>query len=93
MDHIKKDTIARTAALALALINQILAVTGKELLPFAEDEVYQLVSLGCTLVASVIAWWKNNSFTKPAIVSDLCLALFRKQAKKEKEVATQCESV
>ncbi len=93
MEGIKKDTIARTVALALALVNQILAVTGKELLPFAQDDIYQLISLTCTLIASVVAWWKNNSFTKPAIASDLYLTLFRKLTKQKKEVEKPCESV
>ena len=67
---VKADTIARTIVLFLALINQCLAVAGKEVLPFTNDEVYQLVSLIATLVTSAIAWWKNNSFTKPAIKAD-----------------------
>ena len=69
---VKADTIARTIVLFLALINQFLAVAGKEVLPFTNDEVYQLVSLIATFVTSAIAWWKNNSFTKPAIKADVC---------------------
>ncbi len=68
--HIKADTIARTVVLFLALVNQILAITGKEILPFAENEVYQLVSLLATFISAVTAWWKNNSFTKAAIEAD-----------------------
>ena len=67
---IKADTIARTIVLILALINQVLAILGKEALPFTNDEVYQLVSLIATVGASAIAWWKNNSFTKSAIEAD-----------------------
>ncbi len=67
---IKADTIARTIVLFLALINQILAVAGKEVLPFAEDDVYQIVSLLATFISAVTAWWKNNSFTKAAIEAD-----------------------
>ncbi len=67
---VKADTIARTIVLFLALINQFLAVFGKEALPFANDEVYQLVSLIATFATSAVAWWKNNSFTKAAIKAD-----------------------
>ena len=67
---VKADTIARTIVLFLALINQFLAVFGKEALPFANDEVYQLVSLIATFATSAVAWWKNNSFTKAAIEAD-----------------------
>ena len=70
MKFIKAHTIARTIVLALALINQVLAIVGKEALPFAEDEVYQICSLIATIVTSGIAWWKNNSFTQAAIAGD-----------------------
>lgn len=64
------DTIARTAVLALALINQVLAVTGHTVLNIENDTIYQLVSTGFTIAASVAAWWKNNSFTDAAIRAD-----------------------
>ena len=67
---ISADTIARTLVLFLALVNQCLAIFGKDSLPFAEDTVYQLVSLIATIVTSAVAWWKNNSFTVEAIVAD-----------------------
>lgn len=71
MKNIKSDTIARTVSLALALINQILATAGKEILPFTQDQVYQLFSVLFTIVTSAIAWWKNNSFTNAAILGDI----------------------
>lgn len=92
MPKVTTETIARTLCLALALINQVLAVVGKEVLPFAEEDLYQLASLLCTLVASGIAWWKNNSFTKPALAADLYLKLFQKCDKREREEAKLCAS-
>ena len=76
--NIKADTIGRTIALVIALANQILAIFGKEALPFADSEIYQLVSLIATIVTSGMAWWKNNSFTKPAIEADTYLKEVRK---------------
>lgn len=70
MKNIESDTIARTIVLALALINQVLAIVGKDALPFTEDGIYQLCTLIATLIASGIAWWKNNSFTQAAIEGD-----------------------
>lgn len=70
MTQIKVDTIARTICLGLALINQVLAIIGKEILPFGEDEVYQICSLIVTIGTSAVAWWKNNSFTPAAIKGD-----------------------
>ena len=70
MKNVKSDTIARTFVLALALINQVLAIVGKDALPFTEDNVYQICTLIATLITSGIAWWKNNSFTQAAIEAD-----------------------
>ena len=70
MKNVKSDTIARTIVLALALINQVLAIVGKDALPFTEDNVYQICTLIATLITSGIAWWKHNSFTQAAIEAD-----------------------
>lgn len=76
---IKSDTIARTIVLFLALANQLLAVMGKEVLPFTNDEVYQLVSLVATIITSGVAWWKNNSFTANARRADFYLNTLREE--------------
>jgi len=67
---IEVDTIARTIVLALALLNQILAVMGRGTIDIAESDVYQIASLVATIVSALWAWWKNNSFTKHAILAD-----------------------
>lgn len=67
---VSSDTIARTIILLVAIINQIMAVMGKGKLDIAESDVYQIISLAFTIVSSVIAWWKNNSFTEPALAAD-----------------------
>ena len=70
----KADTIARTIVLVLALLNQLLAIFGKEQLTIAEDNIYQLVSILFTIGAAVWSWWKNNSVTKNAVKADEYLA-------------------
>lgn len=70
MKKVTADTIARTIVLGLALVNQVLAITGKEVLPFANDDIYQLISLVATIASSAVAWWRNNSFTSAAIEAD-----------------------
>lgn len=67
---ISPATWARTICLLLALVNQVLAILGKEILPFGEEEVYQLVSISATIITGLVAWWKNNSFTQSAIAAD-----------------------
>lgn len=70
MKNITSGTIARTIVLILALANQVLAIMGKGTIDIADDTVYQLCSLGATVITALIAWWKNNSFTKAAIAGD-----------------------
>lgn len=67
---IQPDTIARTIVLALALLNQLLAILGKGTIEIAENDVYQVVSIIWTIVSAIVAWWYNNSFTQHAIRAD-----------------------
>lgn len=76
---IKTETIIRTIVLILALINQVLAIMGKGQIPITEDEVYQLVTLLITVGSALWAWWKNNSFTLPALKADEYLEKLRKE--------------
>ena len=81
MKKVKPATIIRTIVLILALANQVLAIMGKQAIPVTEDEVYQLVTLLITIGAALWSWWKNNSFTLPAIKADEYLAKLRKEMK------------
>ena len=68
--NITAGTSARTAVLLLALTNQMLSAMGKSPLPIESTTVEQLVTAGITTIAALVAWWKNNSFTKEAIAAD-----------------------
>lgn len=70
MKNIKIDTVIRTICLVLALVNQGLTMAGVSPLPIEDEQVTELVTLLCTVVAAVWAWWKNNSFTPAAIMAD-----------------------
>ena len=75
---IKKETVIRTIVLALALINQVLTIFGISVIPIADDQVTEFISLAFTIGASVWAWWKNNSFTRNAIEADNILEALKK---------------
>ncbi|MBQ3084468.1 MAG: phage holin [Clostridia bacterium] len=66
----KKETVIRSAVLLVSLINQGLVLFERNPLPFSDSVVYEGVSLLCTAVASIWAWWKNNSFTAAAVEAD-----------------------
>lgn len=68
--NITAGTLARTIILALALINQILSATGHPVLPIEDAQVETLVSTAWTVIAALVAWWKNNSFTSAAKAGD-----------------------
>lgn len=67
---ISAATWGRTAALALALANQILSATGHPILPIESAQLEQIVTTGITTVAALVSWWENNSFTQEAIRAD-----------------------
>ena len=74
-------TLASTAVLALALINQILSAAGKPVLPIESAQLEQLISTGFTTVSALVNWWFNNSFTKEAIQADAEFERLRKSVK------------
>ena len=75
---IEKGTIVRTVVLGVALVNQALIIAGKNPLPFTNEEVSEGVSMVLTAGAAIWAWWKNNSFTQPAIEADMELKRLKK---------------
>ncbi len=67
---VSKGTLIRTIILALALINQVLAMLGLSPLNIADDDISTVISTVWTIIAAAVAWWKNNSFTDAAIRAD-----------------------
>lgn len=68
--QVKTSTIIRTLCLILALVNQILSATGKPLLPIEDSQIETVVTETALVITALWSWWKNNSFTKNAIVAD-----------------------
>lgn len=75
--NISAGTIARTAILALALTNQVLSAAGKPVIPIEDKQLETLVTTAFTVGASLLSWWKNNSFTLKAIQADNFLKKLR----------------
>ncbi len=75
---VKKDTIIRTVLLIVALVNQALTIAGRPVLPVADEQIAEFLGLALTIVASVWAWWKNNSFTQAALQADAHLDALKK---------------
>ena len=67
---VSTGTISRTVVLVIALVNQILTMFGWNPLPFSDDEVYVGITTVFTVAAALVNWWKNNSFSRAAIIAD-----------------------
>lgn len=76
-----KGTIIRTIILLVALINQLLVAFGKSPLPIDDIQIETLISTAFTIIASMIAWWKNNSVTEEARKADEFLAMKKAEKK------------
>ena len=80
--NISTGTIVRTLCLILALANQLLSAFGMSPLPIDNAQLEQLVTGLITVVAALVNWWENNSFTKEALAADeLYKTLREKNAK------------
>lgn len=71
--NIKPATIARIGALLVALTNQFLVMFGRNILPFTENMVYQVISLIAVIITSAVNAWYNNDITRIAL---LCGRIF-----------------
>ena len=67
---ISKGTVIRTTILIIAIINNALALFNKSPLPIDDETVKMVVTFLFTTGSALVAWWKNNSFTTPAILAD-----------------------
>lgn len=64
------QTWARTIVLLLALISQLAVILGKRSEAIDVDQWQEYVTYIFTVGASIVAWWKNNSFTDKAQDAD-----------------------
>lgn len=70
---VSAQTWARTVVLIIALVNQILVIVGKRTGTLDIDQWQEYVTYALTVIGSVWAWWKNNSFTDKAQQADKLL--------------------
>lgn len=61
------EAITRLVCAFITIANFALSLWGINPLPFADDEVYMIVSVVCATAATLWVWWKNNNITKEAV--------------------------
>ena len=67
---ISKGTIVRTISLAIVIMNIVLKKFGVDLINVSESEILTAVEMLIEIAVIVVAWWKNNSYSKNAIQAD-----------------------
>ena len=72
--NISAGTIAPMICLILALVNQVLVMTGHSVLPIEDQTIELIVTNVWTVVAALWGYWKNNSWTLKARKADVYLA-------------------
>ncbi len=83
--EISKGTIIRTTILAIALVNQLLSAMGKNVINIADEDISAVISAAFTIVSAIVAWWKNNSFTRAAIIADEVMKIEKNRGESECE--------
>ena len=67
------QTWARTLVLILALVSQLCVILGKRTEAIDIEQWQEYVTYALTVIGSIWAWWKNNSFTDKAQNADKLL--------------------
>lgn len=67
---VDRGTIIRTIVLIFVIINQFLTLIGKNPIPYSNEEFENVVAFIADFVATIVVWWKNNSFTQAALHGD-----------------------
>lgn len=83
---VTKETVIRTVVFFLTIVNQILTKKGYNPLPFSDDQLYILASDIVMYVVALWAWWKNNSFSQPALEADEYMKELKAKDKAAKEL-------
>lgn len=71
--NISKGTIVRTISLIIVLVNIVLKKIGIDLINVSESEILTAVETIIEVLTIIVAFWKNNSYTKNAIRADAFL--------------------
>lgn len=63
---LEKMMIVRTIVMILALVNQLLVMSGLSPIPYDNDQIEYVVTGVITVGSTLWVWWKNNDVTRKA---------------------------
>lgn len=75
--RVTPGTIVRTIVLGVAILNKILAYFGKPIINLDSALLSEFISDAWLIISAITAWWKNNSFTLPALAGDVVMRMMR----------------
>ena len=81
-----KQTAIRSIILLIALVNQALVSFGLSPFPFTAQEIEVALSYVFTAIATIWAWWKNNSATEEANEADEYMRELKAKNKRKEDV-------
>lgn len=77
--QVSVGTWIRLALVVLALVNVTLRLAGVQTLPFAPEDISDLISSLFAIIVVLNAYWKNNSFTAAALAADDVMTRLREE--------------
>lgn len=86
--NIGKDTIVRTVAAALALLNSLLVMVGKAPLNLDESSLYEAVSILTAAATTIWVWWKDNDIRKTTRLAKLQAKALQEEELRKLEAAS-----
>lgn len=63
---LERMMIVRTIVMILALVNQLLVMSGLSPIPYDNDQIEYVVTGVITVGSTLWVWWKNNDVTRKA---------------------------
>lgn len=82
----RKRALLRLVLVIFALVNQILTMAGHSVLPISDEQLTDILTNAFTILATLWAWWKNNSITTEAIQADIFMDTLKNDEYPENDV-------
>lgn len=74
---ISKSTIVRTILVVLVIVNFVLERCGVDVIQTDEHTILMFVETAIEIAIIAVGFWKNNSYSKQAILADTFLKQLR----------------
>lgn len=70
LSGVTNATWVRLVVCLFGLINAILTILGKPIIDISDDQIEQFINISISAFTTIWGFWKNNSFTEKAQITD-----------------------